>query len=92
MQINVFIARSEIKTDLEGAGINVSKDTISRALYRTCFHSRSLQVPLLKTQHFKDQLKFVDNYEKKNMQFWEKRICSNEAKVELFGRNTATSV
>ena len=37
MQINSFITRSEMKTDLEGAGINVSKDTISRALYRTGF-------------------------------------------------------
>ena len=32
VQINAFIARSEIKTDLDGAGINVSKDTMSRAL------------------------------------------------------------
>ncbi len=38
VQINPFITRSEIKTDLEGAGINVSKDTISRALYCTGFH------------------------------------------------------
>ena len=30
-QINPFITRSEIKTDLEGTEINVSKDTISRA-------------------------------------------------------------
>ena len=29
VQINPFISRSEIKTDLEGAGIKVSKDTIS---------------------------------------------------------------
>ena len=41
VQINHFITRSEIKTDLEGAGSNVSKDTICRALYRTGFHSRS---------------------------------------------------
>ena len=41
VQINPFITRSEIKTDLEGARINVSKDTISRALYCTGFHSRS---------------------------------------------------
>ena len=33
VQITPFIIRSEIKTDPEGAGINVSKDTISRALY-----------------------------------------------------------
>ena len=93
VQINPFITRSEIKTDLEGAGINVSKDTISRALYRTGFHSRSpRKVSLLKTKHVKDQLKFVETYEKKNMQLWEKGIWSNEKRVELFGRNTATSV
>ena len=88
-----FITRSEIKTDLEGAGINVSKDTIRRALYWTGFHSRSpRKVPLLKTKHVKDQLKFVKTYEKKNMQFWEKVIWSEETKVELFRRNTVTSV
>ena len=38
MQIKPFITRSEIKTNLEGVGINVSKDTLSRALYRTGFH------------------------------------------------------
>ena len=63
MQINAFITRSEIKTDLEGTGINVSKDTISRALYHTDFHSRSpRKVPFLKTKHVKDQLKFVETY------------------------------
>ena len=93
MQINTFITHSEIKTDLEGAGINVSKVTISRALYRTGFHSRSpRKMPLLKTKHVKDRLKFVETYEKKNMQFWEKGIWSNEMKVELFRRNTETSV
>ena len=70
MQINAFITRSEIKTDLEVVGINVSKDIISRALYRTGFHSRSpRKMPLLKTKHVKDRLKFVETYEKKNMQF-----------------------
>ena len=92
VQINPFLTRSEIKTGLEGSETNVSKDTISRALYRTGFHSRSpRKVPLLKTKHVKDRLKFVETYEKKNMQFWEKGIWSNEMKVELFGRNTATS-
>ena len=63
-QINAFITRSEIKTDREGAGINVTKDTISRALYRTGFHSRSpRKVPLLKTKHVKDRLKYI--YHKK---------------------------
>ena len=49
-------------------------------------------VPLQKTKHVKDRLKFVETYEKKNMQFWEKGIWSNETKVGLFGRKKATSV
>ena len=91
VQINPFITRSEIKTDLEGAGINVSKDTNSKALYRTGFHSRlPRKVPLLESKHVKDRLKFVETNGKKGMQFWEKVIWSDETKVELFGRNTAT--
>ena len=93
VQINAFITHSEIKIDLEGAGINVSKDTISRALYRTGFHSRSpRKVLLLKTRPVNDRPKFVETYEKKNMQFREKGIWSSEMKVELFGRNTMISV
>ena len=91
VQINPFITRSEIKTDHQGARINVSKDTISRALYRTGFHSRSPRKgPLVKT--VKDRLKFIETYEKKGMQFWENVIWSDETKAELFGRNTTTSV
>ena len=93
VQINPFITRSEIKTDLVGAGINVSKDTISIAQYRTGFHSGSpRKVSILKTKHVKDRLKFVETYEKKGMQFWEKVIWSDETKIELFGGNAATSV
>ena len=66
VQINPLITRSEIKTELEGAGINVSKDNISRALYRSGFHSRSpRKVSLLKIKHVKDRLKFVETYKKK---------------------------
>ena len=59
-----IVIRSEIKTDLDGAGINVSKDIISRTLYRIGFYSRT---PLLKTKHVKDRLKFV---EKGNLVEW----------------------
>ena len=70
VQINPFITRSEIKTDIEGAGINVSKDTISRPLYRTGFHSRSpRKVPLLKTKHVKDRLKFAKLIKRKGCSF-----------------------
>ena len=62
VQINAFITCSEIKTDLEDAGINVSKDTISRALYHTGFHSRSpKKVPLLKNQTCQRLIKVCRN-------------------------------
>ena len=65
VQINLFITRSEIKTDLEDAWIDVRKDTICWSLYRKGFHSRSARkMPLLKTKHVKDRLKFVETYEK----------------------------
>ena len=90
VQINPFIICSEIKTYLQGTGINVSEDIVSRAQYCTGFHSRSpRKMPLLKT--VKDRLKFVETHEKKGMQFWEKVIWLDETKVELFRRNTATS-
>ena len=68
------MTHSDIKTDLEGAGINVSKDTISRALYRTGFHSRSpRKVRFTENQsNVKHRLKFVETYEKKNVPFWGK--------------------
>ena len=59
VQINPFFTGSEIKTDFEGTGIHVSKDTISRALYRTGFIQDHKKVSLLKTKHVKDRLKFV---------------------------------
>ena len=70
MQINPFITRSEIKTESEGAGIDVCKDAFNRALYRTGFLARSpRKVLLLKTKRVKDRLKFVETYEKKGMKF-----------------------
>ena len=56
------MTRSVIKSDLVGTGINVSKDTISRALYRTGFHSRSpRKVPLLKNQTRQRAIKMCQN-------------------------------
>ena len=82
VQINAFIIRSEIKTDLEVAGINASKDTISRVLYCTGFHSRSpRKVPLLKTKHVKDRLKFVGTYEKKICSFGKKESGRMKCKL-----------
>ena len=60
---NPFLTRVEIQTDLREAGINVSKDTISRVLNRAGFVSRSpRKVPLLKLKHVRSRLNYVKTY------------------------------
>ena len=88
-----FITRSKIQTGLDGSGIDVSKDTTSRALNRTGLVFRSpREMLLLKLQHIKPRLKFVETYDEKRREVWETVIWSDEIKIELLGRNTATRV
>lgn len=90
---NPFVTRGEIQSDLKEAGIDVGKDTISRALNRTGLFSRSpRKVPLLKPQHVKARLNYAKTYGEKPQEFWDKVIWSDETKIELFGRNSATRV
>lgn len=93
VQKNAFVTRGEIQRDLKEAGIDVGKDSISRALNRNGLFSRSpRKVPLLKRQHVKARLDFVKTYGEKPQEFWDKIIWSDETKIELFGRNSATRV
>ena len=91
VQINPLITRPEIKTNLEGAEINVSKLPLADLYIVHLSFKITKKSALLKTKHVKDRLKFVETYEKKGMQFGKKVIWSDETKVELFRRNTATS-
>ena len=93
VQRNPFVTRGEIQADLKEAGIDVNKDTISRAVNRTGFFSRSpRKVPLLKRRHVRSRLNYVKTYGEKTQEFWNKVIWSDETKIELFGKNTATRV
>ena len=68
----------------------MSKDTISRALNRTGFVSRSpRKVPLLKRQCVRSRLNYVKTYGEKPQEFWNKVIWTDETKIEIFGRNSA---
>ena len=82
---------AEIRTDLEGAGIKVSKDTISRDLYHPVFHSRSSwKGPLLKTKTCQRPIIVYGNLWKERYAVLEKGNLVGWN--ELFGRNTATNV
>ena len=93
VQKNPFVTRGEIQSDLKEAGIDVGKDTISRVLNRPGLFSRSpRKVLLLKHQHVKARLNYVKTYGENPQEFWDKVIWSDETKIELFGRNSATRV
>ena len=90
---NPFVTRRELQEDLRQAGIEVSKDTISRSLHRQGLNCRSpRKTPLLKRKHVNARLKFVDVYQNKPSEFWEKVLWSDETKIELFGGNISTHV
>lgn len=90
---NPFVTRSEIQEQLKGAEVNVSKDTISRTIYRAGIHSRSpRKTPLLKKKHVVDRLKFADEYLVKPDTYWDTVVWSDETKIELFGHNGANKV
>ena len=79
VQKNPYVSRGEIQSDLEEAGIDVGKNTISRAVNRTGLFSRSpRKVPLLKCQHVKAGLNYAKPYGEKLKEFWDKVIWSDE--------------
>ena len=60
VQKSPFVTRGEIQSELKEAGIDVKKDTISRALNRCGLLSRSpRKAPLLKRQHVKARLNYA---------------------------------
>lgn len=88
-----FTTRTELQNDLQAAGIEVSKTTISRTLHRVGLQSRSpRKTPLLRPRHVKARLKFALEHLDKPGRFWEKVLWSDETKMELFGRNSARHV
>ncbi|KAI4903142.1 hypothetical protein NFI96_006458, partial [Prochilodus magdalenae] len=85
--------RWELVNDLQEAGTNVTKATISNILRRQGLRSCSARrVPLLKPVHIQARLKFAREHLDVPEEYWENVILSDETKVELFGKNTTRRV
>lgn len=90
---NPRTTRGDLVNDLQRAGTNVTKATISNTLRRQGLRSCSARrVPLLKPVHVRARLKFAREHLDDPEEDWENVIWSDETKVELFGRNTTRRV
>jgi len=79
--------REELDNDLKRAGTTVSKvtgNTLRRHGLKSCM---ARKVPLLKPAHVKARLKFANDHLDDSEESWEKVMCSDETKMELFSHN-----
>ncbi|KAI4898573.1 hypothetical protein NFI96_009988 [Prochilodus magdalenae] len=90
---NPRTTRGDLVNDLQEAGTNVTKATISNTLRRQGLRSCSARrVPLLKPVHIQARLKFAREHLDVPEEYWENVIWSDETKVELFGKNKTRRV
>ncbi|KAI4877231.1 hypothetical protein NFI96_001655 [Prochilodus magdalenae] len=89
---NPRTTRGDLVNDLQEAGTNVTKATISNTLRRQGLRSCSARrVPLLKPVHIQARLKFAREHLDVPEEYWENVIWSDETKVELFGKKHNSS-
>ena len=85
--------RDEFREDLVALGVDASHFTISRALRHEGVHSRTARkTPLLQKRHVKARLQYANDHLSKPEAFWDSVIWSDETKIELIGRNSASHV
>ncbi|CAJ0946106.1 unnamed protein product, partial [Ranitomeya imitator] len=90
---NPRTTRGDLVNELQRAGTNVTRPTISNTLRHHGLRSCSARrVPLLKPVHVQARLKFAREHLDDPEEFWENVLWSDETKLELFGRNTTCRV
>ena len=76
--------------DLASSGVDVSRNTVVRALHRGGLQGhRPRRTPLLKERHIKARLKFAREHLKGKDEFWKSVLWSDETKLDLFGHKKA---
>jgi transposase len=82
-----------IRNNLRESGIDVSRQTVQRALNKAGLHGRRpRKTPLLQPRHLKARLDFAKTYLDKAPNFWTKILWSDETKLELFGHRDVAYV
>uniref|UniRef100_A0A3B4DBA8 Transposase Tc1-like domain-containing protein n=1 Tax=Pygocentrus nattereri TaxID=42514 RepID=A0A3B4DBA8_PYGNA len=90
---NPRTTQGDLVNDLQKAGTNLTKATVSNTLRRQGLTSCSARrVPLLKPVHIRARLKFAREHLDVLEEYWENVIWSDETKVVLFGTNTTRRV
>ncbi|CAJ0964710.1 unnamed protein product [Ranitomeya imitator] len=90
---NPRTTRGDLVNELQRAGTNVTRPTISNTLRHHGLRSCSARrVPLPKPVHVRARLKFAREHLDDPEEFWENVLWSDETKLELFGRNTTCRV
>ncbi|CAJ0947644.1 unnamed protein product [Ranitomeya imitator] len=90
---NPRTTRGDLVNELQRAGTNVTRPTISNTLRHHGLRSFSARrVPLLKPVHVWARLKFAREHLDDPEEFWENVLWSDETKLKLFGRNTTCRV
>ena len=84
---NSMVMREELQEDLRSSGCRVTKRTISNEMLRNGQKSWRPKKTLLLKRHGDARLKFVRQHKKKKNSFWERVLCIDETKIELFGHN-----
>ncbi|CAJ0950910.1 unnamed protein product [Ranitomeya imitator] len=93
MSKNPRTTRGDLVNELQRAGANVTRPTISNTLRHHGLRSCSARrVPLLKPVHVRARLKFAREHLDDPEEFWENVLWSDETKLELFGRSTTCRV
>lgn len=90
---NPRVTADKLVNDASKSGVNVSCNTITRALRRNGLKAyRPRKTPLLKKRHLKARLKYAKDHLHKDFSYWKRVVWSDETKVELFGHRSAAYV
>lgn len=78
----------DLQPHLAADGVTVHRSTIQRTLHKERLYGRVMQKkPFLQTRHKQSHLRCATAHLDNPASFWNKVLCTDETKIELFGHN-----